>query len=105
MTQTEKPGEDDYRIALRPYTSEGGRGQHPSEWDHNGGGPTSPPLDDIVVNDVSMFRMEDMGDYFWMSCYLAGSDEQISFNVRLGRGDEPLIVVEAYEFPDVTYET
>ena len=65
----------DYRIALRPYDSEGGAGQSPDEWDHDGSGPISPPLDDIVVKDVEMFRMEDMGDHFWMCCYLTGIPE------------------------------
>jgi hypothetical protein len=106
MTQTPKPS---YRIALRPYESNGGAGEHPSAWDHDGGGVVSPPLDDIVVNDVSMFRMEDMGDHFWMCCYLEGTDERISFTVRKGRPSkgEPHLVVEAYEFPDadVAYET
>jgi hypothetical protein len=98
----------DYRIALRPYESNGGRGgQSPADWDHDGGGPVSPPLDDIVVNDVSMFRMEDMGDHFWMCCYLGGTNhDRICFSVRRGRKGEPKIVVEAYEFPegDVVYE-
>jgi hypothetical protein len=98
----DNPQDDSYRIALRSYEAAGGAGQDPSEWDG-----TSPPLDDIVVQDVAMFRMEDMGDYFWMSCYLNGGDEQITFNVRRGnrKKGEPGIVVEAYEFPDVTYET
>ena len=97
---------DEYRIALRPYDSEGGAGQSPDEWDHDGSGPISPPLDDIVVKDVSMFRMEDMGNHFWMACYFGDDGDRICFSVRRGRPSkgEPHIVVEAYEFPDVDYE-
>lgn len=47
----------EYRIALRP--------------DERG------DLDDVVVTDVSMFRMENMDGRWWLCCYLAGSDERI----------------------------
>lgn len=105
VTETDPAAGGDYRIALRPYTSEGGKGESPDEWDDL----LSPPLDDIVVRDVAMFRMEDMGDHFWMACYLDhGPDpDTLTFTVRRGRSKqgEPPIVVEAYEFPDVVYET
>jgi hypothetical protein len=94
-----------YRIALRPYGAEGGKGGHPETWEHE---PHVTPLDDIVVNDVSMFRMEDMGDHFWMQCYLAPATDgdYIAFNVRRGNTakGEPGIVVTAYDLPNVKYE-
>lgn len=100
--------QQDYRIALRPYDRDLGR--HPADWDGDGTEPVSPPLDDIVVKDVAMFRMEDMGGHFWMCCLLDdGPDhDRICFTVRPGRRKkgEPRIVVEAYEYPqtDVEYE-
>ena len=102
--------EPDYRIALRPYDLEGGKSQQPSDWADDGTEPVSPPLDDIVVNDVAMFRMEDMGGHFWMCCYLDDGPryDRIGFTVRPGRRNkgEPRIVVEACEYPegDVEYE-
>ena len=35
-------------------------------------------LDDIVVNDVSMFRMERMDDgAFWLRCYRTGKPDVV----------------------------
>lgn len=85
---------EEYRIALRPY-------------DVAAEGPGwKAALDDIVVNDVSMFRMEDMGTWFFMCCYLNGEDDgdRIAFAVRRGRKGEPHIVVLVTEAPDVVYE-
>lgn len=80
---------DDYRIALRP--------------DDPASSPfTGAPLDDIVVKDVEMIHLEDMtGDWWHMSCYLAGH-ERLTFHIRrVGKR----IVVEAIEWPtDVVYE-
>lgn len=92
--QCAQPGED--RIALRTYADAGGRGK----------GPTAEPLDDVVVKDVSMFRIEDMGDWTWMCCYLNGTDDRIAFSIRPGRKGkgEPRIVITAHELPDVRYE-
>lgn len=60
---TRKAPPKGYRIALRP-DSEGA-------------------LDDVVVNDVSMFRAEMMDDKtLWMCCYFPGSDERLTFWVR-----------------------
>lgn len=59
-------------------------------------------LDDVVVKDVRMFRMERMSeDYVWIACYLADG-QQIDFDLWLEDGivkyaaREPLPVV-AYE--------
>ena len=51
----------EYRIALRPNSAGN--------------------LDDVVVNDVEMFRMEDMGDWWWLCCYLRGTDERICWSI------------------------
>ena len=89
-----------YRIALR-LDSDGVGTTPPSKWTES-----MPPLDDIVVKRVSMFRMEDMGDHWWMCCYLGdGADAQsIHFDVRRGRKGEQPIVVTATALPDVIYE-
>ena len=59
------------RIALRTVEDGGGAGKGcPSE---------CTPLDDVVVNDVSMFRAEQMDDNdWWFCCYLNGGDERIT---------------------------
>ena len=76
----------DYRIAVRP--------------DQDG------YVDDVVVNDVSMFRMEDMGDSWWLCCYLAGTDESITFDIAKQRGRSRVIakVVEWPELDGLVYE-
>jgi hypothetical protein len=76
-------GRPEYRIALRPD-------------DHG-------ELDDVVVNDVSMFRAEMMdGRSLWMCCYLEGH-ERVNFWVRVkGRGVLEFHVTEQPD--DVTYE-
>lgn len=94
--------DDAYRIALRTYDDHGGPAHGPP-WPGEFEG-TSPPLDDIVVNGVSCFRMEDMGERFWMACWLEGHDDQIVFDVRRGFDGEPPIVVTAVDMPDVVYE-
>jgi hypothetical protein len=59
--------EQRYRIALRD--------------DDNG------DLDDVVINDVSMFRAERMdGKSLWMACYFPDSDEHVTFWVRAKKG-------------------
>jgi hypothetical protein len=79
----------DYRIALR---------------DHNG------RLDDVVVNDVSMFRAEMMDDTtLWMACYLPGTTERVSFWVRATRrkGQKMRLEFHVTEWPNdpaITYE-
>lgn len=60
-----------YRIALRP--------------DHKG------HLDDVVVSGVKCFRMEDMGSSWWIACYLAGSDDEIVFDIA-HRGGRAVVV-------------
>lgn len=59
-------------------------------------------LDDVVVKDVEMFRMERMDyDYVWLACYLRDGQE-IVFDLRLG--DEATIVYSAREpLPNVAY--
>lgn len=74
-----RPKTDGYRIALRP--------------DHDG------YLDDVVVNDVECFRMEDMGDHWWLCCYLAGSEERIVFNVGHQGHSKARIVASIGELP------
>lgn len=58
-------------------------------------------LDDVVVENVSMFRMERMDDgIWWLCCYLADSDERIAWSIhsRSGRA-----IVDAYtsEYPQL----
>jgi hypothetical protein len=58
-------------------------------------------LDDIVVKDVQMFRMERMDeDHVWLACYLTDG-QQIAFN--LWREGET-IKYAAGPLPDVRYE-
>lgn len=55
-----------YRIALRP--------------DHEG------ELDDVVVRDVEMFRMERMSEHdFWIALYFKGTDEELVFNMHASK--------------------
>lgn len=79
----------DYRIALRD-DSEG-------------------YLDDVVVKDVEMFRLERMDDgLIWMCCYLKGNDNPVTFWVSGGRRTKtrPMpCMVDVTEYPkDVVYE-
>lgn len=59
------------------------------------------PLDDVVVKDVSMFRAEDLGQSWWLCCYLADEPDhaRISFSLDKRTG-----VLCATEMPDVRYE-
>lgn len=61
-------------------------------------------LDDIVVKNVSMFRMERMDkDYVWLACYLEDGQE-IVFD--LASNKKGLITYTAREpLPDVRYES
>lgn len=60
-------------------------------------------LDDIVVKDVAMFRMERMDDdYVWLACYLEDGQE-IVFDLWIN--DDGIIEYKAREpLPDVPYE-
>ncbi len=60
-------------------------------------------LDDIVVKDVEMFRMERMDDdYVWLACYLKNGQE-IIFDLHIERPG--VITYEARQpLPDVKYE-
>lgn len=44
-------------------------------------------LDDIVVKDVQLFRMEDMGDYWWIACYFNDMDSLV---IHVDKSDEGL---------------
>lgn len=74
-------GDEDYRIALRP--------------DSDG------DLDDVVIKDVSMFRAEDMGETWWLCCYLDASDDRIAFSF-----DKATSALDVTEYPmgSHTYE-
>lgn len=64
----------EYRIALRP--------------DDRDANPLSDgvQMDDIVVNNVPCFRAEDMGDYWWVACYLDDdTHDRICWSVRAVR--------------------
>jgi hypothetical protein len=71
----------EYRIALRP--------------DHEGN------LDDVVVRDVMMFRMEDMGDWWWLCCYLDKEGDRICWSIPHDSG-----IARIIEWPegDMAYE-
>lgn len=73
-----------YRIALRP--------------DEEG------MLDDVVVDDVSMFRAEMMGPgELWMAAYLNGSEDRVAFWVKaVKKGVLEFVVTESPT--DVVYE-
>lgn len=60
-------------------------------------------LDDIVVKDVAMFRMERMSeDYVWLACYLTDGQE-IVFDLSTPR--KGVVVYTVREpLPDVVYE-
>jgi hypothetical protein len=51
-------------------------------------------LDDVVLNDVSMFRAEMLSStHLWLACYLPGSGvegDRITFEVRVGEDGELL---------------
>src|SRR5262245_46844075 len=83
------PPEGEHRIALRPKAGHDDHGE----------------LDDIVVESVGMFRMEQMDEgVWWACCYLAGEEAQnrITFDIRLKDKD---FIVTCTEFPTgVTYE-
>ena len=91
------PGNDDgaaYRIALRP--------------DEAGADPMSHDtlLDDIVVNNVAMFRAEAMDDgIWWVCCYLDNdTHDRIAWDVRAGCRPRR-IEWTTTEYPDIaTYE-
>lgn len=80
-----------YRIALRPQRND------------------SQPdvMDDVVVNDVSMFRAEMMDDRnLWLCCYLDGTGrehDRITFYATVKRG-KLLLTVTEHPMGDVTYE-
>ena len=88
---------DKPRIALRP--------------DGDDATDVGADLDDVVVNDVSVFRAELMDDdWLWMCCYLAGEgwENRIAFAVRAVKvkgKKRPRIQFTATEYPSgVTYE-
>jgi hypothetical protein len=89
LVPCEKCEADEYRIAVRPHH------EH-EDW-----------CDDIAVNDVSMFRLEQMAPRIWWACcYLAGEDDgnRISFDIRYVPKERE-VVVTVTEWPTgVRYE-
>jgi len=80
-----------YRIALRPY----------------GDGSDDRLMDDVVVNYVSMFRAEQMdANLWWVCCYLAGSEESITFHFNWNRKTKNLEMhaSDIPHGPGITYE-
>lgn len=58
-------------------------------------------LDDVVVKDVAMFRMERMDDdCVWLACYLTDGQEIVFDMWRVGK----TIRYKARELPNVAYE-
>ena len=58
-------------------------------------------LDDVVVKDVAMFRMERMdNDYVWLACYLTDGQD-IHFDLWVEDG---VVKYKARELPNVVYE-
>lgn len=88
------PTSREYRIALRPDD----RGDDPLSYD--------TVLDDIVVNNVPMFRAEQMDrNRWWVACYLdSDTSDRICWSVRAA--SKPLrIEWTTTEFPSAaTYE-
>ena len=59
-------------------------------------------LDDVVVRDVAMFRMERMDtDYVWLACYLTNGQE-IVFD--LWRDKKTIKYKARLPLPNVIYE-
>jgi hypothetical protein len=54
-------------------------------------------LDDVVVNDVEMFRAEMLSpSHLWLACYLPGTGvdgDRVTFEVRVGEGGSLLFDV------------
>lgn len=60
-------------------------------------------LDDVVVKDVEMFRMERMDtDYVWLCCYLTDG-QRIDFDLWLD-GETIKYAARELDLPDVAYE-
>ena len=64
-------------------------------------------VDDVVVNDVETFRLEQMDRNFWFACcYLTGEDgaNRIAFNICY-RPEQDDVIVSVTEWPEnVPYE-
>jgi len=60
-------------------------------------------LDDVVVKDVELFRMERMDDdHVWLCCYLADG-QRIDFD--MWRKEKTILYTERkMDLPDVLYE-
>jgi hypothetical protein len=59
-------------------------------------------LDDVVVKDVSMFRMERMDDdHVWLACYLTGGEDLV---IDLWVEGGVVKYAERDPLPNVTYE-
>lgn len=87
MAALDPPKGAEYRIALRPL----GDGDPMNE---------RTPLDDIVVNRVPMFRAEDMGEWWWVCCYLDDdTHDRICWSVRAVK--KGVIEWVTTEYPDM----
>lgn len=87
-------GGEPYRIALRPDI----KTEDPLD--------AKTLLDDIVVNDVPMFRAEQMDrNVWWVCCYLDNdTHDRIAWDVR-AKSNPLRIEWTGYEYPDAaTYE-
>ena len=60
--------------------------------------PVDGFLDDVVVNDVSMFRAEMLSEtHLWLACYLPGTGvegDRVAFDVSVREGRLHFEVVE-----------
>jgi len=85
VRQIPKPARKEYRIALRP----GRLGE----------------LDDVVVCNVKMFRMERMSNnYWWLACYFDNGDEDLVFGISAKRAEVRAYVESFPRGPEFTYE-
>lgn len=80
-----RTGTKGYRLALRSV----------EEWNDR------DRMDDVVVNDVSMFRMEQMSaNDWWICCYLDDAgNERVTWHARYDKKLREL-VIHVTEYPD-----
>lgn len=62
---------------------------------------TNINLDDVVVNNVTMFHAEFLDDqHLWMACYFKNG-ERITFSVEAGPRSRVGLGFHAHEFPEM----
>lgn len=68
--------------------------------------PGGEELDDVVVKDVSMFRMEQMErGVWWACCYLEGNVEgRLAFHIRYDKQARDVVVTVSERPLGVRYE-